>query len=314
MRLRTRRMAFALAAMASPAVAFAACGGPSAPNGNAAGGGSQGFEQSPCDVLPASKLDATGMATLVLSKQPDGTCYWIDKTEVTVQEYSQFLAAAVAQPSGWGPQCSWKTTPSNPVAETSDPCTVTTNMESDPFRATKPIRCVDWCDARAYCMWAGKDLCGGETNGSLLEPVDVPDQWGNACSADGSPYPNGATPVDGECNAGLSEDGGQCFSLLHQNDCAPTDVGSFPGCTSPGGAEDMIGNVAEWVVSCAVSADGGPDTLCQIRGGAFLTPLEDGTCYGVAAMTLGTRDRSVGLRCCAALTQDEHKLVTGATK
>jgi formylglycine-generating enzyme required for sulfatase activity len=264
-----------------------------------------GAAPHPCDALPASK-DDTKLGRLVLSKQSDGTCYWIDKTEVTVEQYSQFLAGH-AQPIVWDAQrCAWKTVPADPVNDTSDPCTVSTNVESEPFRATKPIRCVDWCDAKAFCTWAGGDLCGGITNGSFVVPYDLPDQWGGACSAEGLPYVTGVMPVAGACNVGL-EALGQCESRLGQMHCAPTDVGKFPGCTGPCGAMDMIGNVAEWVVSCAPSA--GPDTLCQHRGGSFAGSLEAETCYAYASDARGARDRAIGLRCCAALTLDEQARV-----
>jgi formylglycine-generating enzyme required for sulfatase activity len=276
-------------------------------------GGYESFQPHPCNVLPSSKLDEKGIALLVLSKQPDGTCYWIDKTEVTVQQYSQFLTE-VAQPVGWAGACAWKDTPSDPIAEAeqgsagmNDPCIASTSVESDPFSINKPIRCVDWCDARAFCNWAGKDLCGGLTDGSFVGPPDVPDQWGGACSTGGLPYVNGATAILDQCNVGLGE-AGECPSALQQNICAPTDVGSFPECTGPYGTVDMIGNVAEWVLSCGNSVDGGADTLCQHRGGSFADSLESATCYALGTDTVATRVRALGLRCCAALTVDEKSL------
>jgi formylglycine-generating enzyme required for sulfatase activity len=279
-------------------------------------GGYQSFEPGdgaaphPCDVLPSSKVDEKGLAPLVLSKQPDGTCYWIGKTEVTVQEYEQFLMSS-ARPIDWDAKlCAWKTAPSDPasVQAANDPCTLSTSVEADPFRLTKPIRCVDWCDAKALCTWAGMDLCGGITNGSFVGPSDVPDQWGGACSANGWPYVSGTMPVAGQCNVGLSEDAGQCYSALGQPRCAPTDVGSFRACVSPSGAEDMIGNVAEWVKLCG-NSDGGPGTLCQHRGGSFAGNLDDETCYVTAADGISTRDRGLGLRCCATLTAAEQALL-----
>jgi formylglycine-generating enzyme required for sulfatase activity len=279
-------------------------------------GGYQSFQPHPCNVLPASKIDESGLNVLVLSKQTDGQCYWIDKTEVTVQRYSQFLEK-VTQPIRWQPdvltpdaesaQCAWKTSPSNP-AQTSDSCTDSTKPESTPFGAEKPIRCVDWCDARAFCVWAGKDLCGGDVNGSFVLPADVPDQWGFACSPGGSEYLSGSVPVDGQCNVGLSE--AECLVLDTQSQCAPADVGSFPKCSASCGAVDMIGNVAEWVLSCDATGDGGPGTLCQHRGRSFADDLAAGTCYDMppATDTSDTRDRTIGLRCCAALTADESNL------
>jgi formylglycine-generating enzyme len=269
----------------------------------------ESFQGHPCNVLPSSKLDAKNLATLVLSKQPDGTCYWIDQTEVTVQQYSAFVADQSASVS-WDPACSWKTTASNPITETNDPCTVSTNVESDPFRATKPIRCVDWCDAKAFCEWAGKDLCSGSDADGIVTPQDLPDDWGGACSANGSLYLNGSVPVYGACNVGL--DAGQCLAILHQYICAPADVDSFPECTGPSGTVDMIGNVDEWVLQCGYPVDGGPggaDSLCQHRGGSFAGSLVDETCYALASDARATRSRETGLRCCADLTQDEKRLL-----
>jgi hypothetical protein len=278
-------------------------------------GGYQSFSPHPCSVLPASKLDDKQIATLVLSKQPDGNCYWIDRTEVTVQQYSQFVADPT--PISWDANCrQWKTTAWNPAAPAaeSDPCTVSTKPESEAFALTKPVRCIDWCDAKAFCHWAGKDLCGGQTNGSFVGPSDVfeGDQWGKGCSADGLPYLMGATPVLDQCNVGLAE-AGQCASVLMQPVCAPTNVGAFPQCTAPSGAVDLIGNVAEWVLSCG-NSDGGPDTMCQYRGGSFADSLAEASCYTpLNANPAATRDRGLGFRCCALLTLDESNLVMRAT-
>jgi hypothetical protein len=270
----------------------------------------EAFEGHPCNALPSSKPDPKNLATLVLSKQPDGSCYWIDQTEVTVQQYSQFLADT-SRPPSWDPAClAWKTTPSNPIAEESDPCTASTSAESEPFRATKPIRCVDWCDARAFCNWAGMDLCSGSDADGIVTPQDLPDQWGGACSANGFQYVSGSVPVYGACNVGL--DAGQCLAILGQYNCAPAEVTSFPGCTGPSGAINMIGNVAEWVLQCGFSVDGGPggmDSPCQHRGGSFAGNLVDETCYKLTPDSRATRKRDVGLRCCADLTADEQRRV-----
>lgn len=261
-----------------------------------------------CDALPASKLDAKGLATLVLAKQTDDTCYWIDKTEVTVEQYKAFLQD---HSEIWDSQrCGWKSTPSDPANETSHPCSVTALLESEPFWGTKPIRCVDWCDAKAFCNWAGMELCGGWPN-TLLESSDVPDQWGNACSpgGEGYPYPTkDSMPIPGVCNVGLTP--ADCFRKAGQQfKCAPTDVESpdFADCKAESGALDMIGNVAEWVLPCGRTD--GPDALCQYRGGSFDSALEDSQCYTTAPFPRrDTRDPKIGLRCCARLTPHEESL------
>jgi formylglycine-generating enzyme len=298
-------------------------------------GGYQSFEPGdggtpdPCDALPSSKLDAKALVTLVLSKQPDGSCYWIDQTEVTVQEYEQFLHPPSGDPPSvdWSMvgDCGWKTAPSDPASNAPDDtcAALTSSLESDPFDDNKPIRCVDWCDAEAFCLWAGtpaapKTLCGGSTNGGggVQVPSDVPDQWGGACSPDGLSYMAGSVPILEQCNVGLTDDAGLCFDLQGQRNCAPTAVGKFTQCVAPSGALDMLGNVAEWVLTCGYSADGGPDSLCQHRGGSFADSLDEATCYGINSDALGPtpvslRDRSLGFRCCAALTAAESGPVTG---
>jgi len=287
-------------------------------------GGYASFKPHPCNVLPASKFDENGLNTLVLSKQSDESCFWIDETEVTVERYSTFLAAYAQAGGGYQQipwdkmRCTWKTGPSDPVNETSDPCTaLVANAEDSPFLTTKPIRCVDWCDAKAFCVWAGKDLCSGQPNVfGGIEPQDLSDQWGGACATNaGDSYPYGSVAVSGVCNVGLSA-AGQCRALDHQAMCAPTAVDdpSFRACTGgPGGAVDMIGNVAEWVQQCATSdagPDPAPDTPCQHRGGSFDDTLDspNSTCYGVASHLRRIRDRAIGLRCCAHLTTPEYKL------
>ena len=269
----------------------------------------------PCDPLPSSKLDDKQLVTMVLSKPPNAACYWIDQTEVTVAEYSKFLAA-VTPPVAWDSQrCAWKSgTPSDPASlQPTDACatTILQNGETDPFYAAKPIRCVDWCDAKAFCEWAGKDLCGGITNGSMVGPSDVPDQWGAACSASALDYTTGATAVLGTCNVGFTAKAGDCYTYLGETHCGPVDVGKFMNCVSTSGALDMIGNVSEWVLDCG-NGDGGPQTRCQHRGGSFDDDLESAsaTCFGSPSDASSARERAIGFRCCAALNNSELSRVT----
>jgi formylglycine-generating enzyme required for sulfatase activity len=272
------------------------------------------FTGHPCNPLPTSKPDSTGLGTLVLVKEPSGSCYWIDRTEVTVQQYTRFLEDLALYPrpvfgvpdGGASDPCAWKATPTDPR---NDPtCNAMTASESAAFGDDKPVRCVDWCDARAFCHWAGGSLCEGSTADAIVTPYSAIDQWGDACSTNGLSYVTGPTAVYGACNVGIHA--GQCLSLTGNIQCAPALVGSFPECTSPSGTVDMIGNVAEWVLQCG-SGDGGPDTTpCQHRGGSFAGNLQDQdeTCPKPSVSPRSTRDRTLGLRCCADLTQHETSL------
>lgn len=186
-------------------------------------------------------------------QMPEG--FFIDVTEVTRAQYASWLAT---QPSTLGlpGPCAWKT-----------------NHEPGcpgPLGATKdrPVECVDWCDAYAYCRWAGKRLCGKIGGGSNAYP-DYKDpgrsQWYAACSAGGTnKYPYGDTYEETTCN-------GSGSGVGHT-----VDVGSLPGCQSsvPGyeGVFDLSGNLWEWEDSCFLK--NGNDDNCRIRGGSFtLTQL-----------------------------------------
>jgi len=278
--------------------------------------GAEAAAPHPCSALgKTSKVDDKQLGTLVLSNVPGDRCYWIDALEVTVQQYATFIRETNSPnpPINWDALgCGWKTAPSDPAAEQpSDSCAaMAMSSEQDPFNTMKPIRCIDWCDAMAFCKWANKDLCGGNPNaaGGTVVPHDVPDQWGYACSPTGQwPYGSGLSPVSGACNIGLSQ--AQCqVQDMQQGVCAPTIPASFSQCVSPSGAWDMIGNVAEWTLSCG-SSDGGPDTPCQVRGGSFDDNLDSVTCYSIAPYARQMRDRHIGLRCCEGLNATEMNTV-----
>lgn len=211
----------------------------------------------------------------------DGGFYCVDATEVTQSQYAAFLAATTGNTSGQPAVCAGNVTYASACF--------------DPIaRPNHPVACVDWCDARAYCKWAGKRLCGGVGSGSEVGRPDNELQWRVACShaLDGlHNYPYGTTPKPTACNT--SEHDAQAGLV----------VGSFPACQGGyDGLFDMSGNVFEWVDSCA---DGGPDAAaalnasCALRGGSFTTNAVQSACDSTYLFGRRQNGSYLGFRCCA---------------
>src|SRR5262249_43179739 len=136
-------------------------------------------------------------------------------------------------------------------------------LRSVPFAVGEenyPVTYVNWCDAYAYCAWAGKRLCGRIGAGSV-DPQNgrapPSDQWARACANGGaSAYPYGATYEPLRCNGPKAAKGGT------------VPVGSLPGCVgNDTRLHDMSGNVWEWIDAC--SDQKGQDDECYTRGGAY---------------------------------------------
>lgn len=120
----------------------------------------------------------------------------IDRTEVTQDEYAACVGAQICSV----PSCEWD-------------CAAT----------DLPAGCIEWAQAKAYCVWAGKRL-----------PTEA--EWEKAArGTDGRKYPWGNE--DADCTrANMSGCGNHA-----------DDVGSHPSGASPYGALDMAGNVVEMV-------------------------------------------------------------------
>ncbi len=225
---------------------------------------------------PPSCPQALPGPALVAIPNPGGPPYCIDRTEVTNRHYEEFLAgnpSITAQP----PQCAWNTSfvPSSgwPAAGKTD----------------HPVTFVDHCDARAYCEWAGKRLCGriGGGSNSLGDFVDpARSEWYRACSGGtGRQYPYGTTYDPMRCI-----DSTQATLPVG---CIGTCEGGVPG------LYDLSGSVWEWVDACDPSFS--PASACRIRGGSFLPG--DGasnlSCAGDATIPRASADLNYGIRCCA---------------
>jgi len=235
---------------------------------------------APDSSVPADAGCPSGHGPTMVST--GGFC--IDSTEVTGAQYGAFLTA-IGGASGAltrTADCAWKTS-------TSTGCSGGGNF---------PIACVDWCDANAYCAWAGKRLCGNVSDGGVLESSlagnRASSEWSLACSPDGRVFPYGNSFEDGVCNTRYIDGGDRAGSVA---------VGSLSQCVGgPSTLFDMAGNVEEWLDACDSSDAGAgmPTDLCKEGGDAF-----NFTLTGLARCDNNDGDQrnftgsDVGIRCCA---------------
>ena len=114
-----------------------------------------------CDSLPVAKSDPLGLGVMARVDIPHGTCFWIDRTEVTVEQYQRWQLEVQSDAISWEPNlCVWKHDREDPIGNPADSCAAQLlPFDEQPFAARKPMRCVDFCEAEAFCGWAGKHLC-----------------------------------------------------------------------------------------------------------------------------------------------------------
>lgn len=218
--------------------------------------------------------------TLVSATTTSGAPYCIDSTEVTNADYKAFLAAK-PDPTTQALACSKN-------ASFTPPFNWPTSAEDD----HRPVINVDWCDAKAFCEWAGKELCGAPGSaGAPAHDFQNADTslWFSACSLQGTTtFPYGSTYEPTTCN-GADYDTAYTLDVDQPPTCVVTKDGDGPQLF------DMSGNVWEWENACEGE---NPGDRCRVRGGSFRSNLASLTC---AAATLADRDSlfdDFGFRCC----------------
>ena len=249
--------------------------------GGAAGTASGGSAGNPSGGAAGSSGGAAGAAG------GGGNCpddmvafqgqFCIDKHEATQEEYEKFLVAVGTTPSGAQPvgcQANSSFHPNDHCAGYFQPQT----------KWNHAVGCVDWCDAYAYCKWAGKHLCSS-VSGQVLTAQTFEDysasQWGYACSNGGqTDYPYGATLQPQNCMSTV--------------DSAP--VGSYAQCTGLAvpfnQVFDMVGSVAEWIDYCDVNQG------CALMGRLDTPNDKPSSCTANTYALKLTASETTGIRCC----------------
>jgi formylglycine-generating enzyme len=234
----------------------------------------------------------------------DDASFLIDATEVTVAAYQRWLEAAPAL-EGQDARCGANDSFAPGTISGISPCTVESVCDDYDARVEaadhpdNPVRCVDWCDAMAYCAGQGKHLCRG-FGGAALDFDGFADleasEWAYACT-NGDPrnvFPYGPTPDAAACN---TEIGGSGRGGV-------VDVGTLPCEGAVRGLYDMSGNVDEWVDACR---DGEvdapfPQVECVRAGGAYYSSTDGSsvpTCTGIHEFSRACQSNTTGFRCCA---------------
>jgi formylglycine-generating enzyme required for sulfatase activity len=165
--------------------------------------------------------------------------FYMDEHEVTCEEYAAFV-----RQTGRRPPPSW--------ADGNIP----------EGRARFPVTGVDWDDAVAYALWAGKRL-----------PTEA--EWEFAArGTDGRRYPWGDEWRAGAANVKESEQAGASL----------TEVSQHSAGASPFGLHDMSGNAWEWTASDFEVYPGGDPSLLTnktagkvIRGGCYQSEPDQAT-------------------------------------
>jgi formylglycine-generating enzyme required for sulfatase activity len=199
--------------------------------------------------------------------------FCIDSTLVTYGQYAAFLAAVAVNPPTQLPDC-LNNQNFNP----------TSGLPASGEATDYPVTTVDFCDARAYCAWAGKRLCQG-----------LPGNFGLGVPKAGEAY---YACSGGTMNLTYAYGVAYSQSACDTPNGPPTRVGALPACTSAAypGLTDLSGNVGFWEEMC-------DQEFC--RNNAPPGP-NDSTSYRCDVENHDNRPVEVanlGIRCCSDVVQ-----------
>jgi hypothetical protein len=232
------------------------------------------------DAEAGTPCPSTGGPAPVRIPLPDGGSFCIDSTEVTNVQYEAFLAAGVST-ANQGALCNWNTT-----------YTPSSGWPYPMNDAQKPVGWVDWCDAQAFCKWAGKRLCAS-IGGSPLTPAAIGNpllsEYVFACSKGGERlYPYGSIYEPTKCNGAETAS----VDVIENVKSRPGCEGGFPG------VFDLGGNSHEWVDGCILTADPATDE-CGFSASSYSHPLGDMACTVFHGRERDGPLDEITIRCCS---------------
>jgi formylglycine-generating enzyme len=288
----------------------AGVGGNGTSGAPAAVGGASGASSGVGGASTCLGLPGPGMVEV---PAPSGVKYCVDRTEVTQQHYQTFLAQVKVAPGSEIEACSNYNSTYQPVQEPSSmegaSCIVDVAWTPD-TTPNRPVVCIDWCDAFAYCKWAGKRLCGKVDGGrGALSSSDANDpavdasesQWYNACSQAGKTlYPYGDTYDPQACE-------GADVSQADSGGWLPKqDVAARAGCRGTidpfASISDMSGSVREMTDECFWWESSGAGSWdCAARGGFVTSGAEGMSCKSYGTAPIYVPSNGTGFRCCKDL-------------
>ena len=206
--------------------------------------------------------------------------FWIDKLEVTNEQFARFLNEEGNQEED---SVTWVN------VEDKDSSIVYENGQYSPKSGYEdhPVAYVSWYGARAYCQWAGERL-----------PTEA--EWEKAArGTDGRIWPWGNDWDENKVN---SKEAGPGHT---------TAVGSYPLGASPYGCMDMAGNAWEWVAdpyqwdyyqAAAAHNPQGPNQGASrvVRGGSWALPQRLTRSAGRFELIPSVRRDDLGFRCASS--------------
>lgn len=285
--MMSRSVSASIGSSASTTTGASSVGGSSASSTSSTGGGGNGGGGGDAGGPLSPGIEIVSIGPLALH-------FRIDATEVTVAQYAAFMKAFDAEPPANHKQhsvCGWNQsvhpntpTPTDAGPTMAAPECITFDLAVEAVtKPNMPVRCIDWCDAAAYCLWAGGYMCRSN-EGDAAHPIE----WKTACGGSaGLKYPYGPAYQAGHCNDAFAS-------------TKPVPVATNAGCEGGySGVFDMSGNVSEWL-DCGCEFEGTDPTTTKvyIGGGAYHATGDDLDCTPNNTTPMGGFRKDVGVRCC----------------